>query len=41
MGVAWIGTLPRGLSISMIVLALVFVAAGLGLSRKFHSKDDV
>ncbi len=41
MGVAWIGMLPGGLSIGMIILALILVAAGLGLSRKFHTKDDL
>lgn len=41
MGVAWIGTLPTGLMISMIVLALVLVVVGLALSRKFKPKDDV
>jgi hypothetical protein len=41
MGVAWIGVLPKGLSISMIVLALILVAAGLFLSKKYHTKDDL
>jgi magnesium-transporting ATPase (P-type) len=41
MGVAWIGTLPISLSIGMIVLALVLVAAGLALSRKYKTKDDI
>ncbi len=40
MGVAWIGVLPTGLTIAMIVLALVLVATGLFLNRRFHSKDD-
>lgn len=40
MGVAWIGMLPTSFSISMIVLALVMVAVGLFLSRKFRTKDD-
>lgn len=40
MGVAWIGVLPTGFSIAMIVLALVLVATGLALSRKFRVKDE-
>jgi uncharacterized protein YneF (UPF0154 family) len=41
MGVAWIGVLPTGLAITGIVVALVFVATGLFLSRKYHRKDDL
>jgi hypothetical protein len=41
MGVAWIGVLPTGLAITGIVVALIFAAAGLFLSRKYHRKDDI
>ena len=41
MGIAWIGNLPMGLMISMIVVALACVAAGLALSRRFSAKDDI
>lgn len=41
MGVAWMGLRPDVFSISMIVLALVFVAVGLGLATKFRAKDDL
>lgn len=40
MGVAWIGLSPSALSIGMIVVALVCVAAGLALNRKYRAKDD-
>jgi hypothetical protein len=39
MGVAWIGLAPDALSIGMIVLALILVATGLTLNRKFKPKD--
>ncbi|MCL5735239.1 MAG: hypothetical protein M1274_06550 [Actinobacteria bacterium] len=41
MGITFIANLPVGLVVGMIVLALICVAAGLGLNRKFAPKDDV